>query len=93
MKYTENYQIEFRDCDENRRLELPAMVELLMQVSEHQLSNSHAGTDDLIKRGLGWVVTQYHFDIKRLPEAGDQVILSTNASGYNRFFEYRDFGI
>ena len=62
MKYTENYQIEFRDCDENRRLELPAMVELLMQVSEHQLSNSHAGTDDLIKRGLGWVVTQYHFD-------------------------------
>ena len=48
MKYTENYQIEFKDCDENRRLELPAMVELLMQVSGHQLSNSHAGTDCFI---------------------------------------------
>lgn len=93
MKYTENYQIEFKDCDENRRLKLSAMVELLMQVSEHQSSNGHAGTDDLVKRGLGWVVTQYHFDIKNMPEAGDQVILSTNASGYNRFFEYRDFGI
>lgn len=93
MEYTEKYKIEFKDCDENRRLKLPAMVDLLMQVSEHQLIKWHAGTDDLVKRGLGWVVTQYHFDIKRMPKAGEQVILSTNASGYNRFFEYRDFAI
>lgn len=93
MKYTENYQVEFKDCDENRRLKLPALVDLLMQASEHQLDEGGAGTDDLVKRGLGWVVTQYHFAIKRLPEPGDKVILSTNASGYNRFFEYRDFGI
>ena len=46
-------------------LKLPAMVDLLMQVSEHQLENGAAGTNDLMKRGLGWVVTQYHFDIQR----------------------------
>ena len=51
MKYTEEYQIEFKDCDENRRLKLPALVELMMQVSEHQLSQGGAGTDDLVKRG------------------------------------------
>ncbi len=28
-----------------------------------------------------------------MPQPGDQVVLSTNASGYNRFFEYRDFGV
>ncbi len=93
MKYQENYQIEFSDCDENRRLKLPAMIDLLMRVSEHQLDKGGAGTDDLLKRGLGWVVTQYHFDIKRLPAALEKVILTTEASGYNRFFEYRDFGI
>ncbi|MBO1684456.1 acyl-ACP thioesterase domain-containing protein, partial [[Clostridium] scindens] len=37
MKYTENYQIEFKDCDENRRLKLTSLVDLMMQVSEHQL--------------------------------------------------------
>lgn len=93
MKYTENYTVEFSDCDENQHLKLPAMVDLMMQVSEHQLSKNGAGTEDLIKRGLGWVVTQYHFDINDLPKPGDEVILSTEASGYNRFFEYRDFGI
>ncbi|EEJ76335.1 Acyl-ACP thioesterase [Lactobacillus acidophilus ATCC 4796] len=93
MEYKENYQIEFKDCDENRRLKLPALVDLMMQVSEHQLDKRNAGTDDLAQKGLGWVVTQYHFDIKKMPQAGDQVILSTFASGYNRFFEYRDFGV
>lgn len=93
MKYTENYQIEFKDCDENRRLKLTSLVDLMRQVSEHQLDEGGAGTDDLVKRGLGWVVTQYHFNIKALPQPGDQVVLSTNASGYNRFFEYRDFGV
>lgn len=91
MEYKENYQIEYSDCDENQHLKLPAMVDLLMQVSEHQLDHGHAGTPDLLKRGLGWVVTQYHFEITDLPQPGDQVVLSTEAAGYNRFFEYRDF--
>ena len=43
MKYSENHTIEFSECDENQRLKLPAMVDLLMQVSEHQLENGAAG--------------------------------------------------
>lgn len=93
MKYSEEHTIEFGECDENRHLKLPAMIDLLMMVSEHQLENGSAGTDDLVKRGMGWVVTQYHFEIERLPRPNEKVILATEASGYNRFFEYRDFWI
>ncbi|RVU71392.1 MULTISPECIES: acyl-[acyl-carrier-protein] thioesterase [Lactobacillus] len=93
MKYTEKYQIGFNECDENQHLKLPSMVDLLMKVSEDQLDAGRAGTEALMERGLGWVVTQYHFEIKNLPRPMDKVILSTEASGYNRFFEYRDFGI
>ena len=92
-KYTEEYRIELNDCNENERLKIPTMIDLMMQVSEHQLEKGGAGTEDLIKRGLGWVVTQYHFDIKKMPAAGDLVKVSTIASGYNKFFEYRDFFI
>lgn len=93
MKYSEAHQIEYSECDENQHLKLTAMVDLLMQVSEHQLDQGGAGTQDLLRRGLGWVVTQYHFEIKRLPHPLEKVILMTEASGYNRFFEYRDFAI
>ena len=93
MQYREEHQIEFSECDENQHLKLPSMVDLLMQVSEHQLDKGGAGTDDLMAQGKGWVVTQYHFDIKRLPKTLEKVTLTTEASGYNKFFEYRDFGI
>lgn len=93
MEYQEEHQIEYNECDENGRLKMPTMIDLLMQVSEHQLEKGGAGTPDLLKRGLGWVVTQYHFDFSSVPHSGQKVNLSTRASGYNRFFEYRDFTI
>ncbi|MBD5431125.1 acyl-[acyl-carrier-protein] thioesterase [Lactobacillus agrestimuris] len=93
MQYREKHQIEFSECDENAHLKLPSMVDLMMQVSEHQLEEGNAGTKDLLAKGMGWVVTQYHFEIKNLPGPTDNVVLTTEASGYNKFFEYRDFGI
>ncbi len=51
MQYREEHQIEFSECDENQHLKLPSMVDLLMQVSEHQLDKGGAGTDDLMAQG------------------------------------------
>lgn len=93
MQYQEEYTIEFNDCDENERMKIPAMIDRMMQVSEHQLDSHHAGTPDLMAKGLGWVVTQYHFEIATMPKLGQKLLFSTEATGYNRFFEYRDFGI
>lgn len=92
-KYTEEYFVELNDCDENERIQIRTMIDLMMQVSEHQLMQNGAGSMDLMEKGLGWVVTQYHFDIKEMPKAKDRISISTIASGYNRFFEYRDFQI
>lgn len=93
MKYQEECLIEYNDCDENSRLKLTALVDLMMQTSEHQLEKGGAGTKALLARGIGWVVTQYHFEIKRLPHALEKLIFTTEASGYNRFFEYRSFSV
>lgn len=93
MKYKENYQIGFSDCDEMKRLKLSTLIELLMQVSNDQLSHNGIGINDLIKQKLGWVVTQYHIEISRMPRSEEKVVLVTEAKGYNRFFEYRDYSI
>lgn len=91
MKYSEKHVVNFYECDENKNLKLSAMIDLMMSVSEHQLDSGTASTNALTKRGLGWVVTQYHIDVNRLPKPNEKIILSTEAVGYNRFLEYRDF--
>ncbi|WEV50654.1 thioesterase [Lactobacillus sp. ESL0731] len=91
MKYSEQKRIEFYECDENKHLKLPAMVDLMMSVSEHQLGSGEASTNSLTERGLGWVVTQYHIDVQSLPQPNDKITVTTDAIGYNRFLEYRNF--
>ncbi|MCI1290651.1 MAG: thioesterase [Lactobacillus sp.] len=93
MKYRLNYQIQFMDCDEQGRLKLSALIKLMMHVSNLQLSGLGLGTKDFLAKNLGWVVTQYQFAFNRLPRGGEQVILTTEAKGFNRFFCYRDFGV
>lgn len=93
MKYNKPYQITYSDCDENQRMQLTAMIDLMMQTSDEQLSAGDASIDELANRHLGWVVTQYHFEIKHLPKPMDKVVFSTTPVGYNRFFSYRNFAL
>ena len=91
MKYSEQHTVNYYECDENRHLRLPAMINLMMSVSENQLTDSSGSTEELTRRGLGWVVTQYHLDVNRWPEPGEVITLTTEPIGYNRFLEYRDY--
>lgn len=91
--FKEEHQVSYGDCDETGKIQLPHLIEHFMQVSNDQLTAGGAGIHDLLKQNLGWVVVEYHLDIDRLPEAGEKITVTTNGSGYNRFFEYRDFGI
>lgn len=91
MKYSEKHLVNFYECDENKNLKLTAMIDLMMSVSEHQLDSGNGSTNALTKRGLGWVVTQYHFDITRMPKPNEMIELTTEPVGYNRFLEYRNY--
>lgn len=93
MEYQEEHLVEYHECDENSNIKFSSLVDLMMQTSEHQLEKGKAGTQALLKKGIGWVVTQYHFEIQRMPRALEKIILTTEGTGYNRFFEYRDFGV
>lgn len=93
MKFFEDCQVQYDDCDETKNLKLSSMIDKLMEVSEHQLEGTLGSTQTMLKKGIGWVVTQYEFHIQRLPKALENVKLWTDPIGYNRFLCYRDFGI
>ena len=91
MKYSEKHIVNYYECDENKNLKLPAMIDLMMSISEHQLDSGNGSTNALTKRGLGWVVTQYHIEVARLPRPNEEIIITTEPFGYNRFLEYRNY--
>lgn len=69
------------------------MIAVVIKVSEEQSDHLNRGADFVHQFGVTWILTQYEVFISRLPEAGEKVLVSTQAVSYNKFFCYRNFWI
>lgn len=93
-KYSEKYQIQLFEGNANGEISLAMMMNIMLAISEHQLDQLGISQQQLVANyHVGWVITQYHIEVKRAPKVGETIIASTQATGYNRFFCYRDFWI
>ncbi|WP_407891893.1 acyl-[acyl-carrier-protein] thioesterase [Lacticaseibacillus sp. N501-2] len=93
MKYTEPYTIPFFMATQKGTASLATLVNAMLMGSEHQLDAVDAGMDAVLARGIGWVITQYELDVKRMPKAEVPLILGTEATSYNKLMCYRDYWI
>lgn len=91
--YKMKHTVTFSDADEQGRIKLSTLVSYMMETSNRQLAQGNASVEAFIRRGIGWVVLDYHFEIKRLPKVNETVTFSADVAGYNRFFAYRDFNV
>ncbi|AKP66953.1 acyl-[acyl-carrier-protein] thioesterase [Companilactobacillus ginsenosidimutans] len=91
--YTEESAFPFYLSNFTGDIKISALLDVMLLASENQLKQKNADSVSMVKRGLGWVVTQYHMDIDKMPEVGQKLQVSTRATSYNKFFFYRDFWI
>lgn len=91
--YTEESTFPFYLSNFTSDIKTSALLDVMLLASENQLKQKDADSVSMVKRGLGWVVTQYHLDIKTMPKVGQKISVSTRATSYNKFFYYRDFWI
>lgn len=90
-QYSETYQIPYFETDIQGELTLASLMNILILASEHQLNDLNVGEATMHALNLGWVVTQYHLDIKRMPRVDETVKIVTEAESYNKYFCYRNF--
>ncbi|MQS75763.1 acyl-ACP thioesterase domain-containing protein [Companilactobacillus halodurans] len=75
-------------------IRMSALIDLLLLTSEKQLHQADADSTEMVQNnGLGWVVVQYHMDIKQMPKLGQKLKITTQATTYNKYFFYRDFWV
>lgn len=89
--YAVDTRVPYYEVNTLNEWHVSAMLNALVSVSNEQLERLDAGDKVMHAQGLGWVVTQYHFDIKRFPKVDEAVKLATWADSYNKFFCYRDY--
>lgn len=92
-KYTMPYEVAYYDGDITKRMTLPSMLAIVIKTSEEQSALLGRGADVVAGLGLGWVITNYEIEIKRLPAVGENIQITTQALSYNKYFCYRNFWI
>lgn len=91
--YQEAHQVAYYQGDTKKQMTLAMLVNVAILVSEHQ--NEELGiTNELMQQHqVGWVVTQYQINVNRMPKVDETVTFATTATGYNKYFCYRDFWV
>lgn len=89
--YRRTHRIKGYECDITGEITLPALVNLMMDLSGQQSDSLGNTNDQMSERGLSWIIVQYDMQIERMPHQGEEIILETEAMSYNRFFTYRRF--
>lgn len=93
MRYEQTLHLPFFFATENGTVSLANVVNLVQHVSEVQLESLGIGEEFHAAVNRGWVITQSHLEIIRMPRAEETVTLWTEARSYNRLLCYRDYGI
>lgn len=88
-----NHHITYYECDPRSFLTVGMMINLAVLVSGVQADHLNAGTEAANRVGGGWVITSYEINVNSLPKMGDDVVLGTRATSYNKYFAYREFWI
>ncbi|NUG66778.1 acyl-ACP thioesterase [Lactobacillus mellis] len=91
QQYQETKVIPFYSTNATSEINISALFNEMLLVSEHQLHAVGIDSQQMVAQGIGWVVTKYHLEIARLPRINEKVTIVTEANSYNKFFCYRTF--
>ncbi|SMO90576.1 acyl-[acyl-carrier-protein] thioesterase [Fodinibius sediminis] len=93
LTYEESFKIRSSEVDANQTATLPAICNLLQEVSGNHALELHFDITDLQQHKLTWVLHRLQLVIERFPAWRESVTIKTWPSGGDGLRAYRDFRI
>ena len=75
--YQENILLRTRDCDVNGQWRPSALLEEMQEISGTHCALLGCGRDDLLKRGVVWILARSEVQMDRYPNLGETVTVQT----------------
>lgn len=89
--YTFESRIRYSETNQSGKLSIPHLVDYFQDCSVFQSEELGLGVEYLASKGRAWVLNAWQIVINRLPEEGEDVLIGTWASGFQRFHGTRNF--
>ncbi len=75
--YQETMLLRTRDCDFRGTWRYSAILEALQEIAGDQSASIGIGRDDIVKKGVVWVLVRMEVRMDRLPKIGEKITVTT----------------
>jgi len=89
--YEETYNIRSYEADVQNNIHLVSLANYLQDTADRHASALEVSVQQLLGRGLSWVLHRMQLNMSRLPTYLENITVKTYPSGIERVFLYRDF--
>lgn len=86
-----SYKVRISDADQNGTLKCNALLQMLQEAATEHATILGVDFKALKPLNLGWAVSKFVIDVKRLPQWGERINVTTWASDKERVATYREF--
>lgn len=87
------FNIRYSEMDYHKVLKPSAMLNFLQDLATFAADAGGFGYDAIVAHNLGWFLLKYHMEFNDYPKNVENLLLKTEARGYNKLFALRDFEI
>jgi len=84
--FTERFIVRGGECDMHRRMRLDAIFMAMQEGGERHAKLLGLGYDDMLVKGLFFVLSRTHVRVHRMPRCGEAIVHTTWPGEANRFF-------
>ena len=91
--WTEQFTVRVFETDANGTLAVRSLCDFLQEAAGNHARTYGVSVDELLDRGMTWILSRLRVRIGRLPANGERLTVRTWPSGVERLFALRDFTI
>ena len=90
-RYTFTGRIRFSEVDHTKKITLPGIVNYFQDCSTFQSEDLGLGVEHCKELKKAWILSSWQVVVERYPELGEEISVSTWATGFNGLFGDRNF--
>lgn len=93
LSYTGTFKIRTYEIDSNKRMTIPALIQLMQEAAMQNVVELKLSVWDLESHHISWVLMRKKMVVHRLPMYGETIKIQTYPAGFEKIFTHRDFKI
>lgn len=91
--FTKEYELHYYDVDRNLIGNMSTIINILSDIGTKQSEELGSGMKELMDQNITWVFYNYHIKILRNPVYGEKLYVTTEATGFKKYYALRNYKI